>query len=181
MSNYYYTVTDPSFQMTPVYFTTPEETPEITPTPLPDLLKDHIGEKFYSPCYGEVILEEVTPEKLVISSGTNQKKHTLGKDGKHYSRAENTGLMIFPDYSSYLRNPRGEGVWEIWVSVKKTNFRALTMGNYYYVSFQGRIVESIETNSDFDLQLWKSGNYFETWEEASKASKAMKETLAKFH
>lgn len=152
-----------------------------TPASLPDILKDHIGNKFWSPCYGEVTLLEVNPEKIIIASVQNGKKHTLGPDGKHYSVSPNAELMLFPDYESYVGNILGYKAWETWVENQKKRYRAPMMGTYFYIGHYGEIKEGIDTDSTQDRLIWESGNYFETRDEALEASKAIKETLAKFH
>lgn len=85
-----------------------------------ELLKGHEGQSFYSPCYGDVDLIEVHNDKIIISTVANDKKHTLGKRGKHYAGFAECMCMLFPSrtlYEQYPLNPHT--AWLKWQEEQK--------------------------------------------------------------
>lgn len=70
-----------------------------------ELLNGLEGQSFYSPCYGDVDLIEVHNDKIVISAVANDKKHTLGKRGKHCAGFAECMCMLFPSLAIYEQYP----------------------------------------------------------------------------
>lgn len=65
--------------------------------------------------------------------------------------------------------------------VEKIRCRAKNGEKYYVVNNFGHVVADKESGFDIDRLRWEFGNYFRTQEQAEKATKAVRETLKKFH
>lgn len=65
--------------------------------------------------------------------------------------------------------------------VEKIRWRAKNGEKYYVVNNFGHVVADKESGFDIDRLRWAFGNYFRTSEQAEKATKAVRETLKKFH
>lgn len=65
--------------------------------------------------------------------------------------------------------------------VEKIRWRAKNGEKYYVVNNFGHVVADKESGFDIDRLRWEFGNYFRTSEQAEKATKAVRETLRKFH
>lgn len=80
-----------------------------------ELLKGYEGQSFYSPCYGDVDLIEVQNDRIIISAVANDKKHTLGKRGKHYAGFAECMCMLFPSRALYEQYPLDPyKAWSVW-------------------------------------------------------------------
>lgn len=65
--------------------------------------------------------------------------------------------------------------------VEKIRWRANDKRAYYCIRDQGGIMVNYEAGFPADEDKWEFGNYFRTSEQAEKATKAVRETLRKFH
>lgn len=65
--------------------------------------------------------------------------------------------------------------------VEKIRWRANDKRAYYCIRDQGGIMVNYEAGFPADEDKWEFGNYFRTSEQAEKATKAVRETLKKFH
>lgn len=65
--------------------------------------------------------------------------------------------------------------------VEKIRWRAKYNGVYYFITFNGKIDSENDMYCALDNQRYNFGNYFRTSEQAEKATKAVRETLRKFH
>lgn len=65
--------------------------------------------------------------------------------------------------------------------VEKIRWRANDKRAYYCIRDQGDVIVNYEAGFPTDEDKWEFGNYFRTSEQAEKASKAVRETLRKFH
>lgn len=65
--------------------------------------------------------------------------------------------------------------------VEKIRWRANDKRAYYCIRDQGDIMVNYEAGFPADEDKWEFGNYFRTSEQAEKATKAVRETLRKFH
>lgn len=65
--------------------------------------------------------------------------------------------------------------------VEKIRWGANDKRAYYCIRDQGDIMVNYEAGFPADEDKWEFGNYFRTSEQAEKASKAVRETLRKFH
>lgn len=91
---------------------TKDDTKELN---LCELLADHIGERFYSPCYGAITLSEVKRDRIIISADINGKKHTLRPNGAHISGGGLSCGMLFPSVEFYRQYPLdAKKAWEVW-------------------------------------------------------------------
>lgn len=80
-----------------------------------ELLADHIGERFYSPCYGDATIDEVNNGKITITADTNCKRHSLKADGTHVNGSILSYGMLFPSYALYEQYPlEAKKAWEVW-------------------------------------------------------------------
>lgn len=65
--------------------------------------------------------------------------------------------------------------------VEKIMWRANDKRAYYCIRDQGDVMVNYEAGFPADEDKWEFGNYFRTSEQAEKATKAVRETLRKFH
>lgn len=65
--------------------------------------------------------------------------------------------------------------------VEKIRWRANDKRAYYCIRDQGDVMVNYEAGFPADEDKWEFGNYFRTSEQAEKATKAVRETLRKFH
>lgn len=94
-----------------------------------ELLKGCEGQSFYSPCYGDVDLIEVLNDRIIISSVANDKKHTLGKRGKHYAGFAECMCMLFPSRTLYEQYPLDPYIaWMKWKEEQMPKLLSVTLG-----------------------------------------------------
>ena len=106
-----------------------ETTVEAKQLNLCELLKGCEGQSFYSPCYGDVDLIEVLNDRIIISSVANDKKHTLGKRGKHYAGFAECMCMLFPSRALYEQYPLDPIVaWTEWQELQTQILMSVTLG-----------------------------------------------------
>lgn len=106
-----------------------ETTVEAKQLNLCELLKGCEGQSFYSPCYGDVDLIEVLNDRIIISSVANDKKHTLGKRGKHYAGFAECMCMLFPSRALYEQYPLDPiAAWTEWQELQTQILMSVTLG-----------------------------------------------------
>lgn len=59
-------------------------------------MKYKINDKVFSPCYGYMIISEVTNHKIVAISEFDERKHTFKPDGSYYKSGREGFCMLFP-------------------------------------------------------------------------------------
>ena len=76
-------------------------------------LENSVGKELWSPCYGKVILTELKNEKIIITSVSNNKRHTLNLDGTHNSGGGGYCMLYGgEEFFEYLPDPKES--WEAW-------------------------------------------------------------------
>ena len=106
-----------------------ETTVEAKQLNLCELVKGCEGQSFYSPCYGDVDLIEVLNDRIIISSVANDKKHTLGKRGKHYAGFAECMCMLFPSRALYEQYPLDPiAAWTEWQELQTQILMSVTLG-----------------------------------------------------
>ena len=63
----------------------------------------------------------------------------------------------------------------------KKRWRAEQGGYFYYIDFLFETERTVETFVEGDDAIYKSGNYFETKEEAEKCAEYMKKCILEWH
>lgn len=81
-----------------------------------EILKGHEGEIFYSPICGNIILDKITKDNIILYSINKMFKFTFNKNGTYYSFGE---IMIFPykdqyDWNKWIKEQKQKQVPKTW-------------------------------------------------------------------
>jgi hypothetical protein len=130
---------------------------------LREILKDAPkGMELYSVAHGTVKLYEIV-KRSEYPIGVKDRR------GVVYWFTSKGQLLDFAEVETSLF-PSKEN--RDWSTFKLPRWRAKDR-YYYYVTAFGEVAQYLDNNSEMDLKIWKSGNYFQT-EEKAKNSKIYK-------
>ena len=158
-----------------------KETMEEKELNLCELLKGCEGEKFFSPCYGNVTLSEVRNDRIIVIADVNGKKHSLVPNGSHISNPVASCVMLIPNLGLYQKYPfNPEKSWMEWKESRKPKRWYPKNGEgFWCISPNLRSHYITESDPVFD---WESDlNHFQTEELCQQAAEAVREILMKFH
>lgn len=130
---------------------------------LTEILKPCIGGEFFSPCWGNVLLSEVTDHRIVVTSCANSKKHTLTPCGTHISSPALSCVMLYPSVGSFQNHVlNSDEAWREWYDeVFPKPWRAKKGETYYSITSTMDVISVVESGTQKDNYLWEIGNYFE--------------------
>ncbi|MDE5998271.1 MAG: hypothetical protein K2G77_08700, partial [Muribaculaceae bacterium] len=152
---------------------------------LAELLKGCEGEKFFSPCYGNVTLSEVRNDRIIVIADVNGKKHSFVPNGSHISNPVASCVMLIPNLGLYQKYPLdARAAWMEWEEARKPKrWRAKCYDRYWGLNSMGipENMQDIHCHDGVDQLRYEFGNYFRTEEESRQAAEAVRETLEKFH
>ena len=129
-----------------------------------EILRGHEGEKFFSPCYGNVTLSELRSDKIIITADVNGKKHTLRPDGTHISGSVMSCVNLLPSVGLYQQYPLDAAkAWSEWQKEQKKYALDVNLRTYDSSDF-GELLH-FRTSSDRDKCIEEIKSVIEKYSE----------------
>ncbi len=145
-----------------------------------ELLKGCEGMSVFLPDDGDVTIDEVRTDEIVVVASDGQYTHLCYET----TEIQPTGFaFIYPSRGSFLDQPLdARAAWMEWDEGRKPKrWRAGEKGEYWLIETDLAPTRQKDDFIIFDDDNYEAGNYFRTQEEAARAAEVVREALAKFH